>query len=324
MKKILKFLDYIFVLRPTSFFSVWTIFLAGFFVQNKFGVAATPTMSTSALANGGQSDFLWVGLFLTLLIGAIFILNQIKDRSHEAGGDKPALIGQEHLTPKLAFFEAVILIVAAVAFGFFFSVNMGIVFLVILIFLGILYNFKPFAWKDKPILGLVANILFVFLLFNGGWIINGTPHPDMVLYAIPYLCAAAAVYLYSTLPTSKEDGQAEKVTFGVKYGFKMTVYVGCILISVSLISAYRLSDELIFYPAFFSLPFFVWTAVKLRMEDVYRAISFPIMLLTLTTCIKYKIEINSLVYFFIIVGLYFLCKAYYRFRFGMDYPRLSV
>ncbi len=106
MNKFLKPLDYIFVLRPTSFFSVWTIFLAGFFVQNKFGVAATPSSNGELIISNGQSDFLWVGLFLTLLIGAVFILNQIKDRP---SGDNTnlTLIGQEHLTPKFAFFQAI-------------------------------------------------------------------------------------------------------------------------------------------------------------------------------------------------------------------------
>ena len=324
MNKFLKPLDYIFVLRPTSFFSVWTIFLAGFFVQNKFGVAATPSSNGELRISSGQSDFLWVGLFLTLLIGAVFILNQIKDKPSGDNKAKLTLIGQEHLTPKFAFFQAIVLIVAAIGFGFFFSINMGIVFLVILIFVGILYNFKPFSWKDKPILGLVANILFVFLLFNGGWIIKGSLSTDLLIYALPYVCAAAAVYLYSTLPTAEEDQAQNKVTFGVKYGFKNTVYIGCVLILFSLFGSFYLNDELIFYPAFFSLPFFAWAVVKLRMEDIYRAISFPILMLTLTICIKYKIEINSLVYFFIILGLYFACKAYYRFRFGVDYPRLSV
>ena len=245
------------------------------------------------------------------------------DRHTDDQNKKLFLLSEGHISTRAASIEATILILAAVIFGFIFSLSMGLLYLEILIFIGLIYNFKPFNWKDKPILGLIANILLAFLLFSGGWIIKGTYVQDLVIYSFPYICAVAAIYLYTTLPDTDGDAVSEKVTFGVKYGFKTTVYVGFVFILITLVSSYILKDELIFYPAFFSLPFFIWTLVKLRLEDVYRAIRFPILLLSISICIKYKIVFDSLIYFFILIGVYLASKIYYKLRFGINYPRLS-
>ncbi|MFQ5638348.1 MAG: UbiA family prenyltransferase [bacterium] len=331
MKQILKLFDYIFILRPTLFFPIWTIFLAGFFVQSKFGVAAPSNgVNNGYITSSSQMDFLWVGLFLTLLMGAVFILNQITDRVSDKKNNKLFLIAQGHISPKAALVEAVILIVPALIFGFIFSKsaaitrNMGLVFLTLFLLTGIVYSFKPFNWKDRPLLGLCANILGALLIFSSGWIIYGIPTEKMLLHACPYICAVAAVYLYTTLPDRKGDHETQKITFAVKYGFKTTIYIGCALEFLSLITAYLAQDEIIFYPAFFSMLFFVWTLIKARMEDVFRAIKFPILILALTVAIKYEVQYDSFIYFYLLFGVYFVSKIYYKLRFGLNYPSLSA
>ncbi|MFQ5822441.1 MAG: UbiA family prenyltransferase [bacterium] len=318
MKRFLKPFDYIFVLRPTLFFPVWTVFLAGFFVQQKFSVAAINTTTNDVSTTYQDRDFLIVGLFLTLLMGAVFILNQIRDRFTDHQNQKLFLIANGYLTPKAAFIEALILIAAAVICAFLFSNIMGFLFLIILIVTGIFYSFEPFSWKDKPILGLFTNILGAVLIFGGGWIIDGSVSQKLLLHALPYACAVAAVYLFTTLPDLQGDASSEKVTFGVKYGFKATVYLGLFFEILALFSSFRLNDEIIFYPAFFSLPFFVWAVVKLKINDVIRVIKYSILFLSLTICIKFHF------YFFILVGVYLISKIYYKLRFGIDYPNLSV
>lgn len=318
MRHLLKPLDYIFVLRPTLFLPVWTVFLAGFFVQQKFGVAATIGTAYNEASTSQSKNLLLVGLFLTLLMGAVFILNQIKDRNTDQKNQKLFLIAHNHLTPKAALIEALVLIAAAVVFAFNFSTNMGCLFLIILGTTGILYSFKPFSWKDRPFLGLLTNITGAFLIFGGGWIIDGALTQRLLLHALPYACAVAAVYLFTTLPDVEGDASSEKVTFGVKYGFKATIYFGLFFEIIALISSLKLNDEIIFYPAFFSLPFFIWAAVTLRIREVLRAIKYSILLLSLTVCIKLPL------YLLILAGVFFSSKIYYKLRFGMDYPSLTV
>lgn len=318
MRRLLKSFDYIFVLRPTLFLPVWTVFLAGFFVQQKFGVAATVSIPNNATTTLQNKDFLLVGVILTLLVGAVFILNQIKDRHTDHKNQKLFLIAHNYLSPKSAFMEALILIAVALVFAFNFSTNMGLFFLMILAITGVLYSFKPFSWKDRPLLGLFTNILGAFLIFGSGWIIDGAVTQELLLHALPYACAVAAVYLFTTLPDVEGDASSEKVTFGVKYGFKATVYLGLFFEIMAVISSLKLDDEIIFYPAFFSIPFFVWAAVKLRINEVVRAIKYSILFLSLSVCIKLPF------YFFILLGVFFISKIYYKLRFGIDYPNLAA
>jgi 4-hydroxybenzoate polyprenyltransferase len=323
MKKLLKPLDYIFLLRPTWFFVVWTVFLAGFFVQNKFGIAAPSTPTNNSAAAMSESPVLWVGLALTLLMGAIFILNQVMDRQSDQK-NRMHLIARGQVSPRSALLEAGILILASLTMAFHVSPSIGILFLIILVTTGYVYSFKPFSWKDQPHLSLVVNVLGTFLIFGAGWIIRGGMTVDMALYAFPYACAVAAVYLCTTLPDAEGESSVQKVTFGVKYGLKITVYAGLALVVAAVILGYVLDDELIFYAAFFSVPVFSWAAIMLKLEDAHRAIKYSILLLAAALAIKYKIELNSYLYFFILLGVYLVSKFYYKFRFGIDYPRLSA
>ncbi|MDZ7340319.1 MAG: hypothetical protein ONB27_03110, partial [candidate division KSB1 bacterium] len=75
MNERLKFLDYFFVLRPTLFFPVWTVFLAGLHANAVFD----PKHAMSSLAIVPAQNQILVALLLSLLMGAIFIFNQIAD-----------------------------------------------------------------------------------------------------------------------------------------------------------------------------------------------------------------------------------------------------
>lgn len=330
MKRLLKPLDYFFVLRPTLFFPVWTVFLAGFFVQNKYGVSSPATSVPTNGVVGNDLDFVWVGLFLTCLMGASFVLNQIMDRRTDGQNRKLFLIADGHLTPRAAFIESIALSTLALVFGFIFSVNIGVLFIAIFALTGWLYSFAPFKLKDRPVLGLVANGLGAFLIFVGGWIVHGKLTVDAITYSVPYACAVAAVYLLTTLPDIEGDASTKKITFGVKFGFNATIYTALIFESIAVVSSYMAQDELIFYPSLFSLPFFVWAAVTLQLSEVMRAIKYSILLLTFTICIKWVIVYSGgaffarYAFFFVLLGIYYLSKFYYKFRFGINYPSLSV
>ncbi|MFQ5676087.1 MAG: UbiA prenyltransferase family protein, partial [bacterium] len=238
MKRFLKPLDYFFVLRPTLFFPVWTVFLAGFFVQSKYGVSApTGSVSTNGSVVGNDLDFVWVGLFLTCLMGASFVLNQIMDRHTDGQNRKLFLIADGHLTPRAAFIESIALSAVALVFGFIFSITIGVLFVAIFALTGWLYSFEPFKLKDRPILGLVANGLGAFLIFVGGWIVHGNLTVESITYSVPYVCAVAAVYLLTTLPDMEGDASTKKMTFGVKFGFTATIYAALFFELIAVISS---------------------------------------------------------------------------------------
>ncbi|OQX96661.1 hypothetical protein B6I21_00295 [candidate division KSB1 bacterium 4572_119] len=73
MTKRMKLLDYIFILRPTLFFPVWTVFLAGYHANTKFSQEVThPNNPVLAL------------FLFTLMMGAAFIYNQLVDIETDA------------------------------------------------------------------------------------------------------------------------------------------------------------------------------------------------------------------------------------------------
>ncbi len=323
MKKLLKPFDYLFVLRPVQFYAVWAVFLAGFFVQNKFGVAATPIDSSNSALPVNDSGLIWIGVSLTVLMAAVFVVNQIMSR-HNGSKDKANLIAQGHVAPKVALIEAAILLLVSLGAGFLFSLKIGLLLVALAVVGGYFYNFRPFSWKDQPLLSLTANVVGAFLVFGIGWLIRGTISMNTVVHDTPKLSMLAAVYLYTTLPDSKSAEASEQNSFGKKYGIQTTVYLGLSLQVVATILGFLQNDETIFYSAFFAIPFSAWAAVKLKSEDVRRATGYSILLLTIAVLIQYQLQAGSYMLFFVMLGFYFFARFYYRFRFGLDYPRIGA
>jgi len=202
MKQLLKPLDYVFVLRPFFMYAVWALFLAGFYSQSKFSQNPNEATNHSLFAN--IDNILLVGIFLTCLMGAVFIFNQIMDRDKKVTA-LPRLIATGFLTPKAAFIEAIVLVTPALIFGFYFSIWIGVLFLVIFLFMGIFYNFAPFKWKDKPIVALLMSFLSSFLIFSIGWMLRGQFSINLAIQAIPYAFLIAATYLlFSSIESGEE------------------------------------------------------------------------------------------------------------------------
>ena len=319
MKKLLKPLDYIFVLQPVLFFPVWAVFLAGFYVQNKLFGAEHATNGTAANL---QHQYVWVGLALTGLMGAIFILYQVMERDTN-GGNPVRLIASGMLTPKAAFIEAVVLLVVVMIAGFILAPEIAALFFILVLVAGVLYNFSPFKLKDRPVQALLVNGLVALLIFSSGWVVNGVLSGDVLIHAIPYICAAMALFVYTSLRPGENDGGRFR-TFAEKYGMAVTAYAGLLLNVASFTSGFLLADELIFYPAFFSMPVFVWALVKLKPEEFTRAAGYMIFLMAISVSFKWHVVNGNNTLFLVLLGLYIVSRAYYRLRFGIRYPSLSV
>ncbi|HEX9652776.1 MAG TPA: UbiA family prenyltransferase [bacterium] len=322
MKNLLKPLDYFFVMRPVQFYAVWAVFLAGFFVQNKFGVAATSVGVNHNAADVNEANLLWVGLGLTLLMAAVFVVHQVMARDNDTK-DKANLVAQGNVTPRRALIESAILLVAGLTIGFVVSLKIGLLFLVLLFLTGLLYNFKPFRWKDKPLLSLTSSVLGALLIFGAGWIIRGAINFDTAIHALPYLCFVAALFSYTRL-AEITDEEFRKKSPAQKNEFQYTIYFGLTLQVAATVAGFLLKDEMIFYTAFFAIPFFGWAAAKMKMQDLHRAVGYSILLITLAVLIKFQVENGSLILFGVMAALYVTCRLYYRFRFGLDYPRIGA
>jgi 1,4-dihydroxy-2-naphthoate octaprenyltransferase len=313
MNRIVKLCDYIFVLRPTLFFPVWTVYAAGYLAFHKFSGAGlngtAPTLDQTALSLLGV---------LTLLMGSGYILNQLCDVETDRRNHKLFLIADHHLSPLAAWSEMILLSAFTLVAGFYYGTAIGVLLAIIFLLTGIFYNVAPFAWKGRPLLGLMANALGALLIFTAGWWSQKIEWHLPVQHALPYMFAVAAVYLYTTLLDLDGDAGTQKMTFGVRYGFAVTSLAGCTLELGALISAWWLKDFVIFYPALIAAPFFVWAAIKQRLNEVSRAIKLPILFLALAICVKVW------QYLFLLAFVFYFSKWYYRRRFGLNYPSLAA
>ena len=313
MNRFVKLLDYVFVLRPTLFFPVWTVYAAGYFAYHRFA----PAGMNGATA-GMAWDSVWLLGFLTLLMGSAFILNQICDVETDARNHKLFLIAQRHVPLPAAWGEMIVLALAGVLAAYAHSVQMAALFAVIFLCTGILYSVAPFQWKDHPFLGLFANAAGAVLIFTAGWWSMETDSLLALRHALPYALAVAAVYLYTTLLDVEGDAETSKLTFGVKYGWRATVLSGAVLEWLAIGAAFWVQDPVILFPAVLAAPFFLWAAIKPRRCQVARAIKLPILFLALAICLKVW------QYVLVLAFVFFFSKWYYQQRFGLKYPSLRA
>ncbi len=320
MKQLLKFFDYFFILKPVLLYPVWTLFLAGYYVQGNAALAAEQ-MGNNGSGSDSEPSLLLAGLAVTLLMGAVFILNQVVERDESASNTKVSLIAPGMLTPKVAFIEATLLTVCAVTVGFIASVVVGALLLLLLIVAGILYNFKPFSLKDRAVPAVISAGISSFLVFTLGWLVAGGGTSQLLLLAAPYVLTMLAIYMCTLAASDEHSGMSEVKEQPLS---AMPLYGGLILALAALVLAFILADEIIFYPLLFSLPFFVWVAWGLSRHDLGRAVNYPVFLLALTLSFKWVIAASSYGLFFALLGFYLLSKLYYRLRFGINYPNLTV
>ncbi|MFZ5516409.1 MAG: UbiA family prenyltransferase [Candidatus Zhuqueibacterota bacterium] len=314
MVKNIQLLDYVFILRPTLFFPLWTVYLAGFHANTVFDPARE---SSQATATSGSHVF-FIAALLTLLMGAVYIFNQIVDIKSDERNDKLFFIAKKIIDKKTATIEGVLLTVISIGTAFVVDAKVGAMFVWIFLITGILYSYKPFAWKDRPIMGAVANFLGGWSVASCGWITAGTESYHFALYSLPYGFGLVAVYLLTTIPDIPGDREFNKITFGVKFGKMKAVCWGLVFELATVVLSFILRDYLFFIPALFSLPLFIAAAATQEMKHIVRAIKFTILFVSLAVCLKFP------VYFLVILFTFFFSKWYYQKRFGLNYPKFAA
>ncbi|MCD6117535.1 UbiA family prenyltransferase [bacterium] len=305
MKKGVEFLDFLFVLRPMLFYPIWTFFLAGLWAAERYG-------------NSGETyNSLIVIISLTLVIGAVFILNQVRDKVTDRINNKLFLIANDIVTEKQAFAETILLSFAGLSVIVFVSFKIFAIFIVLFVLSGWAYNFPPLRWKDRPIMGMVTNSLSGLFIYSAGWITGGGTG-IVPVQVIPYALAGAAVYLNTTLPDMKGDRAADKMTFSVKYGISACIRAAAFIEILSVILAFVFSDWILFFAGLVVLPLFLYSAVKPGLRSAVMAIKFSVVALLAGVCIFYPFLLAAVFVSFIIT------KWYYKKRFNFNYPNLKA
>ncbi len=314
MKKMIKYLDYFFVLRPTLFFPVWTMSLAGLWAQTRF-TASSRQPSWFGIGSF-ELEILFYELLLTLLMGSVFLLNQIEDVESDKLNNKLFLIANGDISIGKAYLETIILAAAPVIYLLLTRFELGITLIIAYFVMGWLYSSRPFVLKNKPVGGIIPNVFGFYIVFSYGWMINGEPGMDMLYHATPYVLGLLGVYFFTTIPDIEGDRGANKITVAVKYGANKIIITGLIVIILALNAAAIMRDLVIVIPIFLIFPFFVKTAITKSVADVLQTNKFAALFLSLVICYRFPY------YLVIMIVLYFFSKWYYKARFNINYPSL--
>jgi 4-hydroxybenzoate polyprenyltransferase len=310
--KYLKPLDYLFILRPTLFFPIWIMTLAGFsgfyvFNGEKQWLSFTTDWITT------------LNFFLvTLISGGIFILNQLQDIETDKDNKKLFLISESFVQQKKARVIAFAIISVSLIIFFVGNIYLFIINSLYVFFCGYLYNYKPFCWKDLPLLGVFINVVGGLFLYLSGWIMAGYGQWKAFIYVIPYLCAWGTVMLLTTIPDVKGDSLHDKITFAVRFGRKTTIVTATIWVLTGFVLGIVNNDYLVIWSICLSLPLYVIMLFKPTSKWIFICIRYPMLFIALLLCLEFPL------FFVVLLVAYYFSKFYYISRFELDYPTFKV
>ena len=288
------------LLRPTLFLPLWIFFLLG------------------AHHGEGEISFRAVSAFIlyTMLMGGVYIFNQIVDRESDKKNKKLFLLSDGLIPLKNAYIEMGILFAIAVFGSFILGVNIFVAFLISL-FLGITYSLPPIETKGKPFLDIVWNASgYGVLAFAVGWLSVSTPSKAIFITAIPYFFAVAAVFVNTTIPDIEGDMKEGKVTTGVLLGKKNTLLLGVVLDLIAIIVAYFLGEKgyICLIGAGLAFPIFLFAYIR----QTKRAILFSFRAIPgILAIIVFRYAPIVIPLFAVVLGVQ---KSYYKRKFNLDYP----
>jgi 4-hydroxybenzoate polyprenyltransferase len=293
-------MNYFMLLRPTLFLPLWIFFLLG--VHHAGGEISLKVVSAFVL--------------YTMLMGGVYIFNQIVDRESDKKNKKLFLLSNNFVPLKHAYVEMMILFAVSIFGAFFLGINIFIALLASL-FMGITYSLPKIETKGKPFLDIIWNAAGygVFALIVG-WMAVSRPSTSMFLTAIPYFFAVAAVFVNTTIPDMEGDKEEGKVTTGVFLGKQKTLFLAVILDLAAIITAYFLGGRgyICLIGAGLAFPIFVFAYIKQTKKSIL--FSFRVIPGILAIIVFFITPI-IIPLFAAVLGVQ---KIYYKNKFNINYP----
>ena len=307
-------LDLLFLIRPPMLIPVWTFFLAGYWRSKGFSLSKIPFFMKQSIL---LDHHFWLSFIAySLLLGSVYIVNQIVDRESDRLNNKLFLIPLGIVSIKLASIISFLLVIISFSLTFRFGL-LYLVFLFCSLMVGLLYSIPPFRFKAKPIIDIFSNAIgYGILAFAVGWLTTSNFTWRLFAYAIPYFFATASIFSISTILDTEGDKRDNAITTAVRFGEEHTLYICLITLSIALVTGCFLKDYLIIVASIVSLPLIIIAIVQHKRKFItlyMRGGSFLFIIL---------IAILFPWYIVLLIFIYFLSKYYYKRRFMLNYPTL--
>ena len=315
--------DLFFLMRIPLLIPVWTILLLGWIC------GAGEVRPLGSLIHGTifAEGRLWVTVGgFSLIVASIYIVNQIRDIETDRINRKLFILPDGHVSERAAWVLAALCTAAGIIVPhLLLGRRMTVLFLLSLL-LGFAYNLPPFSLKNRPIGGVVANLIghgcLTFLA--GYYAANEAFGHAMTLTSgiLPSLAAGfanAAVYLTTTIPDAAGDAKTGKITFTVKWGEKATAIAATVACAGSLAASFLIvcNAWVMIVPALISLVLFARFALVTQSGDAFKTFRFPVAVLSALVALFVPL------YAVLLVVLLVVTRMYYKRRFNLVYPSFS-
>jgi chlorophyll synthase len=301
--------DFFFILRPLILVPVWDFFLIGCY---------------RARGSGGFTPAMILGLAIyTLIMGGVYILNQIMDRETDRINRKLFLISGDLISVRTATYYMSGLWLIAVALAYRFGLAF-MIFTAVSLILGVGYSLPPVKLKGRPLADTLANSIGYGLInFGLGWLVFKEFSWRIVPLFLPYTLSIAAVFVNTTLVDMEGDRRSGDITTAVFMGRGLSHILSVLLMAAAVVVSALRGEVICLIPAAVSLPLFIIAAfyyfLRNRIHRKLTIASFrlPGLLFTLITGYLYWP-------FLIFLALLLVAmRLYYKNRFGMVYPTLA-
>jgi len=322
--RLLRSLDYIAILRPLLFIPVWTMLFLGYY-KGLGGEAANyislPIIGKISFVLRPDNEILLTLLLYSLLMGAVYILNQMSDSHTDEINGKLYLVAQGYIKESRLKIQIGILFSFSVIIAFLQFPRMYLYLILLSIVLGVLYSVPPVRFKGRPILDLLANASgFGVLAFAVGWTSRFALSKEMIIGCLPYVVCISAAFINTTIPDIKGDVQNDDITTGAFLGIRKSCILSTLLVVVAILISLLVRDPICLVASLLSLPFFIrmtilnWDERSPRISAI--ALATKISLLILSFLVAVLIPF----YFILLVSTVLLVRMYYQMRFGISYP----
>jgi 1,4-dihydroxy-2-naphthoate octaprenyltransferase len=310
----IKSFDFFFLMRPMLFFPGWNTLLAGYLVARNDVQLFDQIRNSIYQYYFWKSDVLLAMLAFMAAMGGSFILNQLKDVKSDRKNKKLFLLGENHVSYHLAWIESIFLLLGSLIIGWLVNFRIALIMAFFIILTGYLYNFRPVEFKEKPIGGLLANMLMGCFAFAIGWLVVQKVDIHLIIGSLPYFFLNSSLYLLTTIPDAAGDRISKKITFCVRFGERLTIRLSLLLFLLSLVMAMIINDQLLLIIDLLALSWMISLARSLTQENAIKGIKMTILFFSLIICLKFPL------YFLLMIGMFYLTRYYYRSRFNYDYP----
>lgn len=317
MSNWLKPLDYFFLTRPILFFPGWATLLVGT-IAARGDVRIVSSLFNSTFSIELWNSRLFFGLVLfACAMGGSFVLNQLQDIESDKSNNKLFLFGDGFISKRAGYIESVLLLLTSLLGAVFLSPAFFGMVLIFNFITGYSYNFFPFAFKDKPIGGLFANMAMGWLAFAMGWVLFKPLSLELLIASLPFLFFNTSLYFLTTLPDVDGDRASDKVTFPVKYGLTFTVALCLFFFILAGGLALWHKNDYMLVVFLLTAPFMVRLAMVRKTASAIIAVKVGIASFALLACVYFPI-------FLLVLGvIFFFTRFYYRNRFEFDYPNFK-